>query len=73
MNTLTVPHEIAPLLLNQAIASSQSATHVAQIGAATFTITESAQTISVGASQLIMSAEGIRLDAPRIDLNLDRD
>lgn len=39
------------------------------LGPAVFTITETALIVSVGPSRLILTAEGIVLDAPRIDLN----
>ena len=43
----------------------------ARVGPAIFTLTETALIVSVGPSRLILSAEGIILNAPRIDLNPD--
>ena len=45
---------------------------VAKIGPAVFTITDDALIVSVGLSRLILTAEGIVLDAPRIDLNPEK-
>jgi hypothetical protein len=51
---------------------SQALNHaIATLGPATFTVTDTALIVAVGPSRLIMTAEGIILDAPRIDLNLD--
>ena len=45
---------------------------VAKIGPAVFAITDNALIVSVGHSRLILTAEGIILDAPRIDLNPEK-
>lgn len=39
------------------------------LGPAILTVTDTALIVSVGPSRLILTAEGIVLDAPRIDLN----
>ena len=44
---------------------------VIPLGPATLTITDTALIVAVGPSRLILTAEGITLDAPRIDLNPD--
>lgn len=50
-----------------------SASHECRLGPATLTVTDTALIVAVGPSRLILTAEGIRLDAPRIDLNLEND
>ena len=45
---------------------------VATLGPATFTVTDTALIVAVGPSRLIMTADGIIIDAPRIDLNPDQ-
>lgn len=51
----------------------ESLTVVVPLGPATLTFTHTALIVAVGPSRLILSAEGITLDAPRIDLNPDPD
>ena len=49
---------------------SQALNHaIATLGPATLTVTDTALIVAVGPSRLIMTADGIILDAPRIDLN----
>lgn len=48
-------------------------TTVLPLGPATVTFTATALIVAVGPSRLILSAEGITLNAPRIDLNPDPD
>lgn len=63
MNELQpTPSQALAQILNQAIAT---------LGPATFTVTDTALIVAVGPSRLIMTAAGIVLDAPRIDLNPD--
>ena len=54
--------------LSQALSQTLNQT-IATLGPATFTVTDTALIVAVGPSRLIMTAEGIILDAPRIDLN----
>ena len=42
---------------------------VMALGPGQLTVTDTALSFSVGASRLILTAEGIVLEAPRIDLN----
>lgn len=60
MNKLQQSANLLSTILNQSVAT---------IGPVTFAVTDTALIVAVGPSRLIMTADGIVLEAPRIDLN----
>ena len=50
---------------------AEALTVAVPLGPATLTFTNTALIVAVGPSRLILSADGLTLNAPRIDLNSD--
>jgi len=68
-----VPNYLMPWPRRSAQATAPiPATAVIPFGPATLTVTETTLIVAVGSSRLILSPDGIVLDAPRIDFNPDR-